>query len=102
MPGQRLVSKKISKVRERGQFTVPLEVRKALSWPEGEIPVKVTPLPEADGFRVERISVREKRRPRKQLTKKQWDEIREFMEKVSRMGKPVNLTEFLMKDRDSH
>lgn len=93
---------KISKVRERGQLTVPLEVRRALAWPEGEVPVRVTPLPEEDSFKVERIHVPREGEPKKKLTKKDWNEIWLSMRRISRLGEPVDLVEFLVKDRESH
>ncbi|MDO8690423.1 MAG: hypothetical protein Q7R39_10525 [Dehalococcoidia bacterium] len=93
---------KLSKIRARGQFTVPAEVRKALSWPEGEVPVRVIPLPDEDGFKVERIATPRRGQPRRKLTDEEWEAIFESMRRISRSGRAVGLTEFLVKDRGSH
>lgn len=93
---------KISRVRERGQFTVPLELREALAWPKGEVLVRVTPLLQEDGFKVERIPVPQRGGPERKLGKKDWDEIWQSMKKISRSGRVVNLGEFLVKDREDH
>ena len=102
MASRKEVSGKLCRIRGRGQFTVPLEVRKALSWPGGEIPVMVTPLPEEDGFKVERMAAPPQGQPRKKLTEKEWNEIWQSMRRISGLGEPVDLVEFLIKDRESH
>ncbi len=93
---------KLSKIRDRGQFTVPAEVRKALSWPEGEVLVRVSPLPDEDGFKVERITTSIRKEPRRILAEDEWEAIFESMERISHSGRAVDLTEFLVKDRESH
>lgn len=91
----------ISKIRERGQLTVPQEIRQALNWSDDELIVKVTTI--QDGFRVERLPVSHPQHPKKKLTKKQWGQIWKAFERISRSGRQdVKLTEFLRKDRDSH
>ncbi len=91
----------ISKVRERGQLTVPQEVREALNWPEEEIIVKI--ITAEDSFRVERLPISHPQHPKKKLTKKQWGEIWQDFEKFSKSGRQdVKLTDFLRKDRDTH
>lgn len=91
----------ISKVRERGQLTVPQEIREALNWPENEIMVKIVTI--QDGFRVEKLPISHPAHPKKKLTKKEWDEIWKTFEKFSKSGRQdVKLTDFLRKDRDTH
>jgi len=91
----------ISKIRGRGQLTVPLDIREALNWAEDEVMVKVTTI--SDGFRVERLHISHPQHPKKKLTKKQWDQIYADMEAFSRTGRQdIKLTEFLRKDRDTH
>jgi len=91
----------ISKIRGRGQFTVPLDIREALNWVEDELVVKVTTF--NDGFRVERLPVSHPRHPKKKLTKKEWDQIYADMQRISKSGKQnVKLTDFLRHDRDTH
>lgn len=91
----------ISKIRERGQLTVPQGIREALNWPEDEVMVKVTTI--QDGFRVERLPISHPQHPKKKLTKRQWDKIYEDMEKISKSGKQnIKLTDFLRHDRDTH
>lgn len=91
----------ISKVRERGQLTVPQAVREALNWPEDEVMVKVTTI--QDGFRVEKLPISHPQHPKKKLTKRQWDEIWQDFERFSKSGRQdVKLTDFLRKDRDTH
>lgn len=91
----------VSKIRERGQFTVPQSVREALKWPNNETVVKVTTI--EDGFRVEKLPISHPQHPKKKLTKKQWDKIYEDTEKISRSGKQnIKLTDFLRHDRDTH
>lgn len=91
----------ISKIRDRGQFTVPQGIRDALDWSEDEVMVKVTTI--NDGFRVERLPISHPQHPKKKLTKKQWDKILSDMEKISRSGRQdIKLTDFLRKDRDTH
>lgn len=91
----------ISKIRERGQLTVPLDIRQALNWPDDEVVVKVTTI--SDGFRVERLPISHPQHPKKKLTDKQWDRIYKDMEKISKSGKQnIKLTDFLRHDRDTH
>lgn len=91
----------ISKIRERGQLTVPLDIRQALNWPDDEVIVKVTTI--SDGFRVERLPISHPQHPKKKLTKKQWNEIYDDIEKISKSGKQnIKLTDFLRHDRDTH
>lgn len=91
----------ISKIRERGQLTVPQSIRVALKWPDEELVVKVTTT--QDGFRVERLPISHPQHPKKKLTKKQWDQIWKNFERISHSGRQdVKLTDFLRKDRDSH
>ena len=72
----------IAKIRERGQLTIPQEIKTALKWPNDELLVKVTTI--EDGFRVERLPISHPQHPKKKLTKKQWDKIYEDMEKISK------------------
>lgn len=91
----------ISKIRERGQLTVPLEIRKALNWPNEEVMVKI--VTGVDGFRVEKLPISHPQHPKKKLTKKEWDRIYQDMEKISKSGKQnIRLTDFLRHDRDTH
>lgn len=90
-----------SKIRERGQLTVPQTIREALNWPQDEVLVKIVTID--DGFRVERLPVSHPQNPRKKLTKKEWDKIYRTMEKISKSGKQnIKLTDFLRRDRDTH
>ena len=95
-------SQTISRIRGRGQLTVPQQIRTALNWPEDEMMVKVTTI--EDGFRVEKLPVSHPQHPKKKkLTKKEWGEIWKDFEKISRSGRQdIKLTDFLRKDRDSH
>ena len=95
-------SQTISRIRERGQLTVPQQIRAALNWPEDEMMVKVTTI--EDGFRVEKLPVSHPQNPqKKQLTKKQWDKIKRQMEEISKSGRQdIKLTDFLRHDRDTH
>lgn len=91
----------ISKVRDRGQMTVPQAVREALSWPDNDVMVKITTI--EDGFRVEKLPISHPQNPQKKLTKSQWDKIYADMEKISKSGKQnIKLTDFLRHDRDTH
>ena len=91
----------ISKIRERGQLTVPQSVRKALNWPNEELVVKVTTV--GGGFRVERLPISHPQNPRKNLTKREWDKIYKDMAAFSKSGRQdIKLTEFVRKDRDTH
>lgn len=91
----------ISKIRERGQLTVPQNIRSALNWPDDEVVVKVTTI--QDGFRVERLPISHPQNPKKKLTQKEWDRIYKDMEEISKSGKQnVKLTDFLRHDRDTH
>lgn len=94
-------SQTISKIRGRGQLTVPQDIRQALNWPDDEVIVKVTTI--NDGFRVERLPISHPQHPKKRLTKGEWDKIYENMEKFSKSGKQnIKLTNFLRHDRDTH
>lgn len=56
-----------------------------------------------DGFRVEKLPISHPEHPKKELTKKQWDQIYKDMERFSKSGRQdVKLTEFIRKDRDTH
>lgn len=90
----------ISKIRERGQLTVPQDIRQALNWPEDEVMVKVTTI--QDGFRVERLPISHPQHPKKKLTKKQWNQIWKDFEEISHSGKQdISLKEFVRRDRDT-
>lgn len=91
----------ISKIRGRGQLTVPQGIREALNWPEDEVMVKVTTI--QDGFRVERLPISHPQHPKKKLTKKEWEKIYKDFETFSKMGRQdIKLTDFLRHDRDTH
>lgn len=91
----------ISKIRGRGQLTIPQTIRGALNWPDSEVMVKVTTI--QDGFRVEKLPISHPQHPKKKLTKKEWDKIYEDMEMISKSGKQnIKLTDFLRHDRDTH
>lgn len=91
----------ISKIRDRGQLTVPQSIRQALNWSEDEVMVKVTTI--QDGFRVEKLPISHPQNPNKKLTKSKWDQIYKDMEKISKSGKQnIKLTDFLRHDRDTH
>lgn len=90
----------ISKIRERGQLTIPQSVRSALNWPEDEVMVKVTTI--QDGFRVERLPISHPQNPKKKLTKREWDEIWQAFDKIRKSGRQdIDLREFVRRDRDS-
>lgn len=93
---------RIARVRSKGQLTVPAEVRQALHWPDEEVLVRVVPLPDQDGFRVERIPISDKSATKRKLTREEWEEIWQGMKRISRLGRAVNLSEFVAKDRESH
>lgn len=91
----------ITKIRDRGQLTVPLQVRQALNWPDEELLVKVETT--ADGFKVERLPISHPQHPKKKLTDQKWRKIFQDMKRISLSGKKgVNLTEFIRRDRDTH
>lgn len=90
----------ISKIRERGQLTIPQEVRKALNWSEDEIVVKIATI--QDGFRVEKLPISHPQHPKKKLTKKQWNQIWQDFAEISRSGRQdISLKEFVRQDRDT-
>lgn len=94
-------SQTISRIRERGQLTVPLEIRQALNWPDTDVMVKIVTA--QDGFRVERLPISHPEHPKKKLTKKEWDEIWQTFKNFSKTGRQdIKLTDFVRKDRDSH
>lgn len=94
-------SQTISKIRQRGQLTVPQSIREALNWPDSEVMVKIVTI--KDGFRVEKLPISHPEHPKKKLTKNEWDKIYQDMERFSKLGRQdVKLTEFIRKDRDSH
>lgn len=91
----------ISKIRGRGQLTVPHLIKQALDWPEDEVMVKITTI--QDGFRVERLPISHPQHPKKKLTRKEWDKIYKDVEKISKSGRQnIKLTDFLRHDRDTH
>lgn len=91
----------ISKIRGRGQLTVPQNIRAALNWPDDEVMVKI--ITAKDGFRVEKLPISHPQHPKKKLTKKEWDKIYKDFEAFSKMGRQdIKLTEFVRKDRDTH
>lgn len=91
----------ISKIRERGQLTVPQSIREALNWPPDEVMVKIVTID--GGFRVERLPISHPQNPQKKLTKSEWDKIYKDMKRISKSGKQrIKLTDFLRHDRDTH
>jgi len=92
---------KITKVRERGQLTVPYEIRKALNWHDEQLMVKIETM--SSGFKVERVPISHPQHPKKKLTKEEGKKIWEDMKRISKLGKQgVNLAKFLRHDRDTH
>ena len=92
---------KITKVRERGQLTVPYEIRRALNWRDEELMVKIETT--ASGFRVEQLPISHPQHTEKKLTKEEGERIWADMKRISKLGKQgVNLTKFLRHDRDTH
>ena len=91
---------RISKIRERGQFTVPQEVRKVLQWPNEEIPVKVETT--GSGFKVERLPISHPQNSRKRITKIQAEKIWADMKRISKKMHGVNLNNILSQDRNTH
>lgn len=90
----------ISKIRERGQLTVPQSIRQALNWPQDEVMVKIVTID--DGFRVEKLPISHPQHPKKKLTKKEWDKIWKTFERISRSGRQdISLKEFVRHDRDT-
>ncbi len=91
----------ITKIKGKGQLTIPQEVRDALQWSdEKEVAVKVKTI--KNGFKVERVSATSPQQ-RKKLTKEEAAKIWADMKRISKLGKRgVNLTEFLRHDRDTH
>ena len=91
----------VSKIRERGQLTVPQSIRETLNWTGNQVMVKIVTT--QDGFRVEKLPISHPQHPKKKLTKKQWDQIWKDFERISSSGRQdIKLTDFLRKDRDSH
>ena len=94
-------AQKITRIRGRGQLTIPQEIREVLQWTDAELMVKVETT--ASGFKVERLPISHPQNPKKKLSEKEWRKIFEEMKQISKLGKQeVNLTEFLRKDRDTH
>ena len=92
---------KITKVRERGQLTVPYEIREALNWHDQEQTVKIETT--TSGFRVEQLPISHPQHTKRQLTKEEGERIWNDMKRISKLGKQgVNLTKFLRHDRDTH
>lgn len=91
---------KITKIRERGQLTVPYEIRKALNWNDEELMIKIETRP--FGFKAERVPISHPQHPKKKLTKEEGERIWEDMKRISKLGRSVNLTKFLRHDRDTH
>lgn len=90
----------ISKIRERGQLTVPQSIRAALNWSEDEVMVKVTTI--QDGFRVEKLPISHPQVKKKKLTKDEWNEIWQAFDKIRKSGRQdIDLREFVRKDRDN-
>lgn len=91
----------ITKIRDRGQLTVPLQVRQALNWMDEELVVKVETT--SDGFKVERLPISHPQNPKKKLTEEEWKNIWKQLKRFSKTGKQnVNLTDFIRHDRDTH
>lgn len=93
-------SQTISKIRERGQLTVPQYIRQALNWPEDEVIVKITTI--NDGFRVERLPISHPQHAKKKLTEGKWNEIWRAFDKIRKSGRQdIDLRDFIRKDRDT-
>lgn len=91
---------KITKIRERGQMTVPYDIRKALDWPSNEFVVRVETI--ENGFKVESLISSHSHYPKKKLDKKEAMKLWGEMKRISKLGRKVNLTRYLRKDRDTH
>ena len=94
-------AQKVTKIRDRGQLTVPQEILGALKWVENDLIVKIETT--TSGFRVERLPVSHPQNPVKKVNEQGWQDIFKSMEKVSNSdNKTADLTDILRQDRDSH
>lgn len=91
----------ITKIRERGQITIPAKFRHQLDWLTAETLVRI--ILSQSKLELKPLEVREiESLP---LTKPKginWNKVYKNMQLVSKSGKKVNLTKFLSKDRLQH
>lgn len=92
---------KITKIRERGQLTVPYEIRQVLNWHDQEQAVRIETT--NYGFKVELLPMSHPQHPKRKLREEEWNKIFQHMKRISKLGKRgLNLTASLRKDRDTH
>lgn len=91
----------VTKIRGRGQLTIPQQIREALGLPAGDVAVKVETT--TGGFKVEPLPISHPQSSNKRLTTKEAEKIWADLQSISKIGKSsINLTTSLRHDRDSH
>lgn len=82
---------KISIIRDRNQLTIPEEAKKELSWIAPGVPVNVFT---ADDSLIIK--------PHYEERKPEWEKILRTMRKISKKGRRISLSEFVVRDRLRH
>lgn len=95
----------IIKIRDRGQITLPRDLRNTFSWLKPGSAVEIEANKIKDEIIVKPLIKKTGSFGRKPYKYKQkmtmtWKEIDRNLERVRKKGRQVNLTEFLIKERD--
>lgn len=91
----------ITKIRERGQITIPARFRNQLDWLTSETLVRI--ILSQSKLEVKPLEVREvESLPLAKPEETNWSKVYKNMQLVSKSGKKVNLTKFVSKDRLQH
>lgn len=84
------------KIREKGQMTIPVDFREAVSWLGKEAVVDVVLKPAEEKMELYPFKSLKKRVP---ASKKEVSALWRKMRKIGRGGRGINLSDFVVRDR---
>jgi len=96
--------REIVKIRDRGQMTLPEELRIAIPWLKPGSVVEIETNQPKTAVVIKPLVTRKysyERKPYKQKMTMSWDTLKKNLEEIRKAGRQdVNLTEFLIRERD--
>ncbi|MBL7078072.1 hypothetical protein ISS42_00205 [Candidatus Shapirobacteria bacterium] len=93
--------REIAKIRERGQLTIPRNIRKALAWIGANSIIEIAPT-ETDKVELRPFIPPQKTTFKKIKTQEEIKLLWQEMRTIGKIGRQINLSEFVVKDRQKH
>lgn len=93
--------REIVKIRDRGQLTIPYNIREVLTWLKTDSVIEIIPK-KADKLELRPLVPSQKRGLKKAKTQKAINALWQKMRVIGKAGRQVNLSEFVIRDRERH